>query len=381
MSFSKKINWLNAIFFVTTPLVGIGGLIYLGVTGGYHGLTWLLMFLLMCAAGFSITTGYHRLFSHRSYKAAWPVRLLLVLFGSAAFQGSVLEWCTDHRNHHLYTDTDKDPYSIKKGFWYAHIGWLFVLDPTKRDFSNVSELAEDPIIRFQHKYFPTVATVMGFIFPMLVAGLGWGDWLGGLLIAGVFRLVLNHHATFAINSVCHVFGARTYSDKQSARDNWVTALLTYGEGYHNFHHQFPLDYRNGIRFYQYDPTKWIIKGLSWCGLASDLKQVDEERILKYRLRMEEARMMQKVAACPENLMGQLTDYIKPMYEQLLQKLDSLHQLEKSYKDLKRQKLDDCLKAHRLRLRLARAEWKRSLDMWREVVKSDLQSLALLPTLG
>ena len=368
MSFLKKINWLNVSFILfLTPFVGIGGLIYLIHTGDMHLATWLLTFFMFSAGGFAITVGYHRLFSHQSYKAAWPVRLLLALFGAATFQGSILEWCTDHRNHHLYTDTDKDPYSIKKGFWHAHMGWLFVLDTSKRDFSNVDDLMKDPIVKFQHKFFIPLALLMGFGLPMFLGSL-WGDMWGGLLLGGFLRVVMNHHVTFAINSVCHMFGDRKYSDKQTARDNWITALLTFGEGYHNFHHQFPLDYRNAIRFYQYDPTKWIIYSLSCVGLTSNLKRVDEQRILRYRLIKEEADLVNRLSRYSEQLMGQVTAFIEPIKNQIIEQLDSISELKKVCQDLKTQKVNAVLlKATELRLKFAKIELKNNLSKWRSLV--------------
>ncbi len=387
MTLFKRINWLNVSFILLlTPIASLVGLIYLIHIGDMRLATWLLAFGFLSAAGFSITVGYHRLFSHRCYKAAWPVRLLLALFGAAAFQGSILEWCTDHRNHHLYTDTDQDPYSINKGFWYAHIGWLFVLDNDKRDFSNVEELAKDPIIKYQHKFYVPLAVFMGLLLPMGLAAL-WGDALGGLIIAGFLRTVINHHVTFAINSVCHMFGQRNYSDKQSARDNWITALFTFGEGYHNFHHQFPLDYRNGVRYYQYDPTKWIIALLAYLGLASDLKRVDAHRILRYRLIKEEAEIMTRLSRYSAQLMTQVNDYVKPVYNQILEQIEYVHELNTAYQNLKKQQIDlfkgkmdeysHTLKAHKLKIKLAKVELKKNLVMWKSFVRADQQALVSL----
>ena len=373
MNLFKRINWINSFFIILfTPGMTIFGLWYLIHTSDFHAATWILTFLMLSATGFSITVGYHRLFSHRAYKAVWPVRLFLALFGAAAFQGSILEWCTDHRDHHLYTDTDKDPYDIKKGFWFAHMGWLFTLDPSKRDYSNVEELAQDPIIAFQHKYFVPLALLMGFGLPALIAAC-WGDSLGGLFLAGFLRIVINHHATFAINSVCHMFGKKSYSDKQSARDNWFTALFTFGEGYHNFHHQFPLDYRNAVRFYQYDPSKWIIALMSYVGLASDLKRVDDQRILRYRLLKEEAEIMTKVSLHAEPFLAQVAAYVKPMYQQILDQLEHVTELKKSYQTLKMQRLGDykeLLAAHKLKLKLANAELQKNLNKWQFLLRAD-----------
>lgn len=286
MGLLKKINWTNTIFLILTPIVGIVGTILLLTLNRICWPTWILAGILIIFCGFSITTGYHRLFSHVSYKAHGLVRLIFILFGSACFEGSVLEWSTDHRNHHRYTDTEKDPYNINQGFWYAHMGWLLILDKNKRNFENVADLTPDPLLQFQHRFFVPIAVLIGFILPTSLAAL-WGDPLGGFIIAGALRITFNHHSTFCINSVCHYFGKKTYSSRQSARDHWFTALFTFGEGFHNFHHQFALDYRNGIRAYDFDPTKWLIWGLSRIGLAWDLKRVSDDRILAYKNNLEQ----------------------------------------------------------------------------------------------
>src|SRR3990167_3152336 len=179
MSILKRLNWLNTLFILLTFILGVSGTILLCVFGIVHWPTWIFAGAYTFWTGLCTTAGYHRLFAHKSYKASWLVRFLLLLFASTTFEGSALEWSTDHRNHHLYTDTDKDPYNIKKGFWWAHIGWLFMLQPKKRDFSNVKDLSADSLIWWQHRYFPWIGAVMGFVFPTVVAAL-WGDPLGGL---------------------------------------------------------------------------------------------------------------------------------------------------------------------------------------------------------
>lgn len=288
-----SLNWTNIIFFSSLPLIGIIGTVLLCVYNTVPWQTWVLAASFMVLTGLAITAGYHRLFAHKTYQAAFPLRLVLLLLGAAAFEGSALEWCTDHRNHHRYTDTEKDPYNIKKGFWHAHMGWLFYLDAQKYDFSNVQDLMADKLIVLQNKYYLAIAILMGFILPTAIASL-WGDPLGGLIIAGALRMTVNHHLTFTINSVCHYFGKMTYSNRVSARDNWLTSLFTYGEGFHNFHHQFPGDYRNGIRLYHYDPAKWLIRLFSYIGLAHNLKRVNQERISHYHLNMKQSSKSNKV---------------------------------------------------------------------------------------
>ncbi len=362
----NKINWTNTLFLLLTPLVGIGGTVLLAITGQIHVATLILALVWLASTGLAITAGYHRLFSHLTYRGSQIVRILFLLFGAAAFQGSALEWCTDHRNHHRYSETEKDPYNIDKGFWYAHIGWLMVLDPATRDFSNVEDLAADKWVRWQHEYWGWLSVIWGFVAPTLIAGL-WGDWLGGFILAGVLRTVVNHHCTFCINSVCHVFGKRVYSFEQTGRDNWFTALFTYGEGFHNFHHQFPLDYRNGIRFYDYDPTKWLIWLFYRMGLASDLKKISVSCMTRYRLRTDEQALLTKFKQRSDVLVKYIQEQLEPLRMQILQVITRIEAIEKAGK----------IKEYRDQLKVAHSELKYSLMVWSRLTKARLLRNQLL----
>ena len=307
----KQINLTNTLFLCLTPLLGIGGAVFLAIHGRIQSATVLLTLIWLLATGLAITAGYHRLFAHCTYRSKSLIRILYLLFGAAAFEGSALEWCTDHRNHHRYVDTEKDPYNIKKGFWHAHIGWLLTLDPTKRNYANVEDLNEDRWVRWQHQFYTYVSLFMGFVLPALMAAC-WGDFWGGLILAGALRITINHHLTFCINSVCHIFGKQNFSNEQTARDNWVTALFTYGEGFHNFHHQFPLDYRNGIRAFHYDPSKWLIGCLHFFGLASDLKRVRLSHLTRYRLRTEEQLLLINFKQRSEGVINYINEHLAPV---------------------------------------------------------------------
>lgn len=358
-----KINWLTTLFIIFTGLTGTVGNILLTVFGLVQWPTWVLAGVMFIVCGLSITGGYHRLAAHKNYRAVWPVRLLFSLFGAAVFEGSIIEWATDHRKHHLYTDTDQDPYNIKKGFWYAHIGWLFTLDPSKRDFSNVRDLLTDPLYRFQHRFFPIIAILMGFCFPAAIAAL-WGNLLEGLVVAGALRIALLHQVTFFINSLCHSFGKRTYKNS-SARDNWLTALVTFGEGFHNFHHQFPIDYRNGVRFFHFDPTKWMIYLLSCFGLGFDLKRVGHCRMIKYRLYNDK----QKLNSVSKDLVK--PDLVKPLYERIHQLLNRVEEIEKSYITMREAHLKsykDELNKTRRKLKSTQQELKTFLILWGKLVR-------------
>jgi stearoyl-CoA desaturase (delta-9 desaturase) len=183
--------------------------------------------------------------------------------------------------HHSRTDGDEDPYNIRRGFWWAHIGWVLFEDPKAVDRNSVKDLAADPLILWQERHYVLLAAVFTGLLP-LALGFLWGDPIGALLVAGFLRLVLQWHATFAVNSVAHLIGYQPYSTANSARDSGWTALLTLGEGYHNFHHRFQSDYRNGVRWFHFDPTKWFVWTLSKVGLARDLKRVSPELIARAR---------------------------------------------------------------------------------------------------
>jgi len=282
----NEINWAHTILLTITPLLAFTGLIFVPVRK--ETIIWAVIMYFW--TGMGITGGYHRLWSHKAFSASFPVQLFLCLGGAAAFEGSAKWWCRNHRAHHRYTDTEKDPYNARQGFWYAHMGWMLVKQNTKRiGYADITDLQKDKLIVWQHNYYPFIAIGVGVVFPTLVAGL-WGDFLGGFFFASMMRVVFVHHATFFVNSLAHTLGEKTFSDHHTAFDSVVTAVLTLGEGYHNYHHEFPQDYRNGIKFYHYDPTKWMIRTLNYLGLTFDLKEISGEEVTKARIQMQQKKL-------------------------------------------------------------------------------------------
>lgn len=286
------------------PLLGSLGAIAFGVP--LQQKTFLVAVLFYIFNGMiGITVGYHRLFSHRSYKAGRFWQWLCAFAGAGAFEGSAKWWGRNHRIHHRYVDTEKDPYNANRGFWFSHMGWMIM----KQDYSllgkvDVSDYKCDEVIQFQHRHFFKMAMVSGVILPTLICGLGWGDWLGGYFYAALAKVAFVHHGTFFINSLAHtsMFGAtQNYSDRHTSHDSFVCALVTFGEGYHNFHHEFANDYRNGIRWFHYDPTKWTIRLASLLGLVSDLIRTPNSVIeMNYnRLLLKKSR--QAVEECTKRL--------------------------------------------------------------------------------
>lgn len=281
------INWTNTILFTLTPLFAVTLVPYYGLTHGYGAYEWGVFIVLMGFCGMSITAGYHRLWSHKTYKAHPVVRFILAIGGACALQNDILHWASDHRRHHAHVDNnDKDPYSAGRGFWYSHMGWILRdYESGKVDFSNVKDLQRDPIVVWQHKHYLALVLLMNIGLPALLGFIG-GDIIGSLLLGGLLRLVLSQHVTWLINSLAHMWGKQTFSAASSARDNPLIALITYGEGYHNYHHTFQWDYRNGIHWWHYDPTKWFISACSYIGLTSDLKRCSPIAIESARLEMQ-----------------------------------------------------------------------------------------------
>ena len=267
-------NWPTLVMFVVTLGLALTVVPWYGLTHGYAAAAWIGFAALLCVTELSITCGYHRLFSHATYQAHPALKVIFLLFGAMALQNSALVWSASHRVHHRFIDDpERDPYCARRGFWFSHIGWMLRNYPSgDPDLRYVRELQSDPLVAFQHRHYLALALGMNLGLPILM---GWaiGDIIGTALLAGVLRLVISHHLTFCINSLAHIIGGRPYTTENTARDNGVVALLTFGEGYHNFHHMFAHDYRNGVRWWQWDPSKWLISALQWAGLAKNLKRV------------------------------------------------------------------------------------------------------------
>lgn len=283
----RAYNWTNILFIASAHILALFSIVYLAAIQ-FSWASVALGFIWLAASSISITGGYHRLFSHPSYKAHLGLRLFYLCFGAAGAQNSALKWSIDHRIHHKETDTDNDPYNIERGFWWAHILWIFYKDEREPDLSLARDLTLDPWVMWQDKYYLHLAIVVGAVIPFGLGSL-WGDPWGALLIAGFLRLALQWHATFSVNSFTHLVGSRPFSIDGSARDSFWTAFITLGEGYHNFHHKFQVDYRNGIRWYHFDPTKWFVWSLSKIGLTSDLKRTTRERIERARAQVRVLR--------------------------------------------------------------------------------------------
>ncbi|KAJ5279303.1 Acyl-CoA desaturase [Penicillium angulare] len=291
----SSINWPIATFLIVIPLAAITSLLWVPIIQN----TVYFMLIYIIIRGMSITAGYHRLWSHRTYTASTPLKVILAILGAGAGQGSIKFWCRGHRAHHRYVDTDQDPYNIQKGFFYAHLGWMLVKD--KRSLGkisiagrvDISDLKHDPIVQWQHRYYLPLLFIMGYALPTFICGILFDDPVGGFVLGGCIGTGIGQQGTFCVNSFAHWIGSQPYASTKSPRNNFLTALITFGEGYHNFHHEFPIDYRNGIRYYDFDPTKWLIWTCSQIGLATNLRRFPQNEIKKGRIQREQEKINQK----------------------------------------------------------------------------------------
>jgi stearoyl-CoA desaturase (Delta-9 desaturase) len=373
LSFRKN-AWGNIAFLASTFLVGTFGtawyLLYHAITAFDIGLLIFFFF----ATGMSITVGYHRLFAHATFKASPIVRFLVLFFGAGAFEQSALKWASQHRDHHAYVDTDRDPYNIQNGFWYAHIGWL-MFRKRKCTFENVKDLQKSQLILNQHKYYTLWAVVAGIITPTLF-GAFYGHALSGFLIGFCLRLTLVYHSTFLINSLCHMYGSATYDPYSTAKDNWLAALVTNGEGYHNFHHRFPSDYRNGVRWYHWDPSKWSIALLEKIGLVWEVKRISKFRIMEARLAGENEHAKTHAETFGERA-EHFRENLKNHHDKLKQHLIEWEQQAKAYQEALQLQIAHHSEAFRLsalkKMLDAREKFEESREKWRTLVRSPAQS--------
>jgi stearoyl-CoA desaturase (delta-9 desaturase) len=265
---------LNFALFCAIVAATVIGIPLYGYYYGFSRFDWVLSFVMYIVTGMGITVGYHRLVSHQSFECPGWVKACILIAGGWALQNSALKWGGDHIRHHAKTDKEEDPYNVTKGFWHSHCGWLFYNTPHRTEKYEI-RLRRDPVVMWQHRYYwPIVVT--GLLLPFVL-----GVWHGGLqggiaafLLGGLFRMFMVLNSTFTINSLCHMIGTQPHGTQDSSRDSWLISFVSFGEGYHNFHHTYARDFRNGPKWYNFDPSKWIIYTLWLLGLAHNLRRTD-----------------------------------------------------------------------------------------------------------
>ena len=226
--------------------------------------------------GLGITALYHRAWAHNAVRFSRPVEYLLAIGSILVLQMPARQWISSHIKHHDHTDHVDDPYNIQLGFWWAHMEWI-ILAPLP-PIQLPERLQNNPVIAWQHTYYWPMFFLLNGLVPIAISLAVGTPWWGGLLISAL-RLVLTSHVVYAVNSVCHTWGTRKYTHEVSARDVWWFPFAL-GEQYHNYHHAFPKDYRHGINRWDFDPTKWFINGLAKIGLATNLFQMPEKRVMQ-----------------------------------------------------------------------------------------------------
>ena len=273
------------------PFLGFIAALWLLWGGAVSGLDLAILAVMYVLVGFGVTIGFHRLFTHRSFEAKPWLRGTLAILGSMSVQGAVIHWVADHRKHHTFTDEEGDPHSphthdaqgwkgVLTGLWHSHMGWLFDGERSSaRRFAP--DLRKDPLIRFVDKYFPLWA-LLGLAIPALLGFvLSGGSAMAALtafIWAGLVRVFLLHHATWSVNSICHMYGKRPFETEDESRNNWAVALVSLGEGWHHSHHAFPTSAKHGLSPGQLDPSYRLIKLFERFGWATNVKHPKPEQI-------------------------------------------------------------------------------------------------------
>ncbi|XP_050054934.1 acyl-CoA Delta-9 desaturase-like [Aphis gossypii] len=280
----QPIVWRNVIL---CSLIHLGALygVYLAFTSAKITTTIFAIGLYQISA-IGITAGAHRLWSHRAYKAKWQLRLIIITLNTIAFQNSVYEWARDHRLHHKYCDTNADPHNSNRGLFFSHVGWLLcrkhpdVIE--KGRTIDTSDLLADPIVTFQKKYFWFLITWACFIIPTLIPVYCWGEtWRNSWYVAVLLRYTLTLNAIWLVNSAAHAWGGKPYDRFINASENLVASILSVGEGWHNYHHVFPWDYKTAeLGNYHFNYTTAFIHLFAKIGWAYDLKTTSTELVRK-----------------------------------------------------------------------------------------------------
>jgi len=283
---------------VTVPFLGLVAAIVLLWGWGFSWVHLGLLLGMYLFTALGVTVGYHRLFTHRSFETTRPVKFALAVMGSMAVEGPVLKWVAMHRRHHQHSDGTDDPHSphhrgeglrgLVAGAWHAHVGWVFDRDPDDL-LRYVGDLAPDRVLRSVSRTW-MLWSAFGLLLPAALGGLLTGSWTGALLgfiWGGLARVFLVHHVTWSINSVCHLWGSRPFRSHDESRNNPVFGFIGLGEGWHNNHHAFPTSARHGLRWWEFDASYWVIRGLEVVGLAWKVK-VPATDVVEARKRMSAA---------------------------------------------------------------------------------------------
>ena len=271
--FYRVVYKTTILLIVLIPLVATALALRLLWQQVVHTSDLILLAVMYALVALGVTVGYHRMLTHRSFRAHPVVKLLLLILGSMAFEGPAIEWAATHTKHHARADREGDPHSPVDGFFHAHLGWIF-RDGDADPRVYCRHLLKDRIVTFVSKTFLLWA-ILSLAIPF---GIGWilGGWalaLTGVLWGGLVRMFLTHHVTWSVNSVCHTFGRREFETTDRSRNEWIVGLLAFGEGWHNNHHAFPRSAFHGLHWWQFDVSSYVIWTLERLGLARDVYRI------------------------------------------------------------------------------------------------------------
>ncbi|CAG0883742.1 unnamed protein product [Cyprideis torosa] len=280
-NFKTQIVWRNVILIGGAHLLFPVG-VYLAITKAKW-LTLALAVFLHFYSSMGITAGVHRLWAHRTYRAKWPLRFALMIANTIAFQNDIYEWSRDHRVHHKYTETDADPHNAKRGFFFSHVGWLLMRKHPevirKGKDIDMSDLMKDPIVMFQRRHYKPLMITLNLLLPSIIPWLCWGENLLVSYVINVSRWIFTVNATWLVNSAAHMWGDRPYDVTLNPAENTGVIILACGEGFHNYHHSFPRDYKTSEwGDYKFNVTTMFIDAMAKIGQAYDLKTMTQEQI-------------------------------------------------------------------------------------------------------
>lgn len=279
-----ELIWSQIVVFTVAHILGIYG-ISLIFTSAYWQTT-LFAFVLHFLSILGITAGIHRLWSHRAYKARTSLKIFLALISTIAYQNSVYHWAREHRVHHKFSETNADPVNSSRGFFFSHVGWLMCKKhpdvKAKGKCVDMTDLQADKVLWFQHKNYRVLVFFFALAGPFVIPIVCWNEtWFNSLCVAVMLRWICSLHSIFLVNSAAHIFGVRPYDKNLNPAENMMVSGLTLGEGFHNFHHTFPWDYKVAeLGGYTLNFTTLFIDVCARLGLAYDLKTVSQEIIEK-----------------------------------------------------------------------------------------------------
>lgn len=368
----SSIDWNTGAFIIFTHLLFLVFVPwYLMVTTPSLGLI-LASFAIYVLCGISVTLGYHRFFSHRAFSLHKSVQALTLLFGALAPASSVYRWSYDHRLHHQFVDTDRDPYNAKKGFWHSHLLWMFK-KRKQLDARLVADLGRNRLVMFQERFYIPLM-IASNVLVVLGLGLLFKDFFGAFVIGVLCRLIIIHHTMWSINSWAHLLGTKPYSKKHTAVNNWFLSFFTFGEGYHNFHHTFCTDYRNGVRWYEFDVTKYSIWLLSKICLASDLRRMNSLTIRKAMLSEDRRYLLERIRS--SSYAKEFEEKVHLLSERLHAHMTELYKRRAEYLEHKRSKAPkDRLVALKASIKHLRESYKKDKKNW-EVLHKKVRQFSL-----